>query len=70
MIVSDSFINEQNVDWSLTTWEGARREQMRRWAALPSEECSPRTWGWPVFEIVIPAAEKCATSALEKCTTP
>lgn len=25
------------VDWSLTTWEGARREQMRRWAALPLE---------------------------------
>ena len=37
MKVSDSFINEQNVDWSLTTWEGARREQMRRWAALPLE---------------------------------
>ena len=37
MIVSDSFINEQNVDWSLTTWEGARREQMRRWALLPLE---------------------------------
>lgn len=34
---SDPFINEQNVDWSLTTWEGARREQMRRWAALPLE---------------------------------
>lgn len=37
MKVSDSFINEQNVDWSLTTWEGARREQMRRWAELPFE---------------------------------
>ena len=34
---SDPFINEQNVDWSLATWEGARREQMRRWAALPLE---------------------------------
>jgi hypothetical protein len=34
---SDSFINEQHVDWSLTTWEGARREQLRRWAALPLE---------------------------------
>ena len=22
-------------DWSVTTWEGSRREQMRRWAALP-----------------------------------
>jgi hypothetical protein len=26
-----------DVDWSLTTWEGARREQLRRWAALPLE---------------------------------
>jgi hypothetical protein len=26
-----------DIDWSLTTWEGARREQMRRWAELPLE---------------------------------
>ncbi len=26
------------VDWSLTTWEGSRREQLRRWAALSLEE--------------------------------
>lgn len=25
------------VDWSLTTWEGAQKEQMRRWAELPLE---------------------------------
>jgi len=24
-------------DWSLATWDGARREQLRRWAALPLE---------------------------------
>ena len=23
------------IDWSLTTWEGARREQLRRWSQLP-----------------------------------
>jgi len=23
------------IDWRLTTWEGARRESMRRWAELP-----------------------------------
>jgi hypothetical protein len=28
---------DKNIDWSLTTFEGARREQMRRWAALPLE---------------------------------
>lgn len=25
-------------DWSLTTWEGSRREQLRRWAELSLEE--------------------------------
>lgn len=25
------------IDWSLTTWEGSRREQLRRWSALPLE---------------------------------
>lgn len=28
----------QPIDWSLTTWEGAEREQLRRWAALTLEE--------------------------------
>ena len=26
------------IDWALTTWEGARREQQRRWANLPLRE--------------------------------
>lgn len=26
------------IDWTLTTWEGSRREQLRRWAALSLEE--------------------------------
>ncbi len=25
------------IDWRMTTWEGARREQLRRWAELPLE---------------------------------
>jgi hypothetical protein len=29
---------EDIIDWSLTTWEGSRREQLRRWAALSLEE--------------------------------
>ncbi len=28
---------EDQVDWSLTTWEGSRREKLRRWATLPLE---------------------------------
>ncbi len=34
---TDYLRSRQNIDWSLTTWEGARREQMRRWAELPLE---------------------------------
>ncbi|GMR08805.1 MAG: hypothetical protein BMS9Abin26_1812 [Gammaproteobacteria bacterium] len=25
------------IDWTLTTWEGSRREALRRWAQLPLE---------------------------------
>ena len=28
---------EEDIDWGLTTWEGSRREHMRRWAELPLE---------------------------------
>jgi hypothetical protein len=27
-----------DIDWSLTTWEGSRREQMRRWSKLTMDE--------------------------------
>lgn len=30
--------DKPDIDWSLTTFEGARREQMRRWAELPLEQ--------------------------------
>jgi hypothetical protein len=26
------------IDWSLTTWEGSRREQIRRWSELTMDE--------------------------------
>jgi hypothetical protein len=28
---------KESIDWSLTTWEGSRREALRRWAELPLE---------------------------------
>lgn len=28
----------ETIDWSLTTWEGSRREELRRWSALTLEE--------------------------------
>jgi hypothetical protein len=31
---TDDFQTDR-IDWSLTTWEGARREQMRRWGRMP-----------------------------------
>ncbi len=30
--------DETAIDWSLTTWEVAEREQLRRWARLSLEE--------------------------------
>lgn len=27
--------HEGEIDWSRTTWEGSRREQIRHWARLP-----------------------------------
>jgi hypothetical protein len=30
--------NLRDVDWSLTTWDGSRREQMRRWSERSLEE--------------------------------
>ena len=32
-----SHIEADPIDWSLTTWEGSLREQLRRWAKLPLE---------------------------------
>jgi hypothetical protein len=29
---------QEDIDWSLTTWEGARREQMRRWSKMSLAE--------------------------------
>jgi len=29
---------EPEIDWSLTTWEGSRREQTRRWQELSWDE--------------------------------
>jgi hypothetical protein len=29
---------EKLTGWESTTWEGARREQLRRWAELPLEQ--------------------------------
>lgn len=32
-----SRIENDPIDWSLTTWEGSLREQLRRWSELPLE---------------------------------
>ena len=30
--------DDSNIDWSKTTWEGSRREQLRRWRKLTLRE--------------------------------
>jgi hypothetical protein len=30
-------VEDPGIDWNLTSWEGTRREQLRRWSALPLE---------------------------------
>jgi len=30
--------SDEDIDWRLTTWEGARREQLRRWLRLSVRE--------------------------------
>lgn len=30
--------DRDRIDWSLTTWEGSRREQIERWAKLTIDE--------------------------------
>jgi hypothetical protein len=34
----DNNLHRPEFDWRLTTFEGARREQLRRWAQLPLED--------------------------------
>ena len=36
--MSEADDREPEIDWSLTTWEGSRREQLRRWRELSFEE--------------------------------
>jgi len=33
--MAENELHDAAIDWSLTTWQGARREQLRRWAELP-----------------------------------
>lgn len=35
MIMTEKFADV--IDWSLATWDGAKREALRRWAKLPLE---------------------------------
>jgi len=37
MKMTDEKRNDDLIDWHLTTWEGARREALRRWRRLPLE---------------------------------
>lgn len=45
------------IDWSLTTWEGSRREQLRRWSEL-------------TFDEILEAQEEMAELAEELASAP
>lgn len=36
--MSGNKFETDTIDWSLTTWEGSRREQLRRWSRLSLRE--------------------------------
>jgi methyltransferase-like protein len=36
--MSENNDNLKDIDWSLTTWEGSRREKIRRWSELSFDE--------------------------------
>ncbi len=35
--MAESEKQDESINWRLTTWDGAQREQLRRWAELPLE---------------------------------
>lgn len=35
--MNDDQAEVQEIDWKQASWDGARREQLRRWAELPLE---------------------------------
>jgi hypothetical protein len=37
-MMPDAETQPDAINWELTTWEGSRREQLRRWAELTLEE--------------------------------
>ena len=36
--MAENELHDVAIDWSLTTWRGARREQLRRWSELPLDQ--------------------------------
>ena len=38
MTMPNGSTEADEIDWSLTTWEGARKEQLRRWSQMPLRE--------------------------------
>jgi hypothetical protein len=51
------------IDWSLTTWQGSRREQIRRWSELTMDEILAAQ------EEMEEMAEKLSPEAAQKAVT-
>lgn len=51
---------DKDIDWRLTTWEGSRHEQLRRWAALPLEQMIQAIADMDEFTELFPPADESA----------
>lgn len=60
-----------DIDWSLTTFEGVRREQMRRWAELTLEEIVVAQEGMAeLIEILSPPSPDTGSEAAPSADRP
>ena len=52
---------DNDIDWSLTSWEGSRRAQLRRWLALTVRERLQA-----IEEMVESVSANCGLTAIER----
>lgn len=64
--MTDTNNTPPDIDWSLTTWEGSRREAMRRWAQLPLEEIIAALEEMEQLNTALAAASKTGNSIHEQ----
>ncbi|MDQ1362986.1 MAG: hypothetical protein QG652_846 [Pseudomonadota bacterium] len=63
--MTDTNNTPPDIDWNLTTWEGSRRETMRRWAQLPLEKVIAALEEMEQLNTALAAAPKTGNSISE-----